>query len=625
MHRFSRVALSLSIAGALAIAGCSGSSTVTPSQGTQSRTGQATFRILIPAKSSVQSMRAPKYVSPDTGSVSFSINGASATVVPLGPSAAGCTGSATAGYVCTASLVAPVGRSLVTVKTFASSDGSGDALSQVISLPITVTGSGDAITFTLDGVAKSLALTLSPTGVTNGTAATVTATWTALDAAGDTIIAPGGVVTSSGTALATPTLTSNPTSGFTIPSAPSAGAATGAWSVAYDGSTAPPSVTFTVSAAGVTAGTATLAVSGGSGATASPAPQFPCDIAALEALQALPIPYTSTAPVDACGTVTGGIQSVTSSGTTHLHFDIALDDNDGAMEIVSNENLMGTFTVNVGDYVYVQGQYYHDADGTQGIHDTHCQASSSWPFDGWVIVNGVTAGTETCSPAGGGSAGPTPSPTAAPSALPSASAPPSIVSNVVANGDFEAGALTPWTACSPSTNGHDGAASTAAILATLPDSHSVPQFDGPGAAMIGVLQNGKVGVTGICQQLVVPTPAVGGKVMATMYVWEGGSEKDTTLSDQEADVLSADGSSQLASLFIDSACSVTATEGFKKHCDPTQNGGIPATGGVWVQRGPYDVTAYAGTTVTLFVGIWLGPTASISDFMYVDDVSVAAQ
>ena len=602
-----------------------------PGPGGQSKTGQATFRIVIPAKSATQSTRGPKYISPATGSVAISIGGAAAHVIPLGPSAAGCTGSASAGYVCSVSFVAPVGRSLVTVQTFASSDGTGDVLSQINSLPITVTGSGDAITFTLDGVAKSLAVAVAPTSVTNGTAATVIATWTALDAAGDTIIAPGTIVTASGAALPTPTLASNATSGFTIPSAPSAGATTGTWAVAYDGSSAPASVTFTVSAAGAAPGTAPLTVAGGSGATASPAPEYPCDIAALQVLQANATPYTSTAPVDACGTVTGGIQAVTSGGTTHLHFDIALDDNGGPIEIVSNENLMGTFTVNVGDYVYVQGQYYHDTDGTQGIHDTHCQASSSWPFNGWVIVNGVTAGTETCSPApgGGGSAGPSPSPssspTAAPSALPSASAPPAVVGNVVSNGDFESSSLSPWTACSPSTNGHAGATSTAAILATLPDSHSVPQFDGPGAAMIGVLQNGKVGVTGICQQLVVPTPAVGGKVMATMYVWEGGSEKDTTLSDQEAGLLSADGSTQLTSLFVDSACSVTSTEGFKKHCDPTQNGGVPANGGVWVQRGPYDITAYAGQTVTLFAGIWLGPSPSISDFLYVDDVSVAAQ
>lgn len=278
-----RLLLVASAVTALAVAaGCGGGggSSLTPTQAssTSNKSAQATMRIVIPAKTSASSSakRSPQYISPDTGSVSFAVNGGTAQVVALGPGSSACTGSTSAGYVCTANFQAPVGTGQsVVVKTFQSGDASGTPLSQVTqTFNVSATGS-NAITFTLGGVAASLTLALAPTSIANGTASSVTATWTALDAAGDTIIGPGALVDASGTALAVPTLASDATSGITIGTyTPVTGtdgkSVTGSWAVAYDGTTEPTSIGFTVSLTGVTAGAASLTVTGG--ATPSPPP-----------------------------------------------------------------------------------------------------------------------------------------------------------------------------------------------------------------------------------------------------------------------------------------------------------------------------------------------------------------
>jgi hypothetical protein len=45
--------------------------------------------------------------------------------------------------------------------------------------------------------------------------------------------------------------------------------------------------------------------------------------------------------------------------------------------------------VKVGDYSYVQGRYYYDSSGRQGIDWTHHGTSRSWPSAGYVVIAGV--------------------------------------------------------------------------------------------------------------------------------------------------------------------------------------------------------------------------------------------
>jgi len=155
------------------------------------------------------------------------------------------------------------------------------------------------------------------------------------------------------------------------------------------------------------------------------------------------------------------------------------------------------------------------------------------------------------------------------------------ISGALVDGGFESGGFTSgWTQCG---NGN------AVIDSTNPHSGLYDALVGNIAANPGE----ESGMDGVCQQITVPT---GGQV--TLWVDEGTSETSTYNADQEADLLDSSGNT-LATLF-------------------SENGN---TGGY--QQRVYDVSAYAGQTVTLFVGIYGSGSATDYNFIYVDDVSLA--
>lgn len=151
---------------------------------------------------------------------------------------------------------------------------------------------------------------------------------------------------------------------------------------------------------------------------------------------------------------------------------------------------------------------------------------------------------------------------------------------------------------------------------------------------------------GVCQTIAIPTapPSESGPYLS-MYVLEGGSEYSFKYADNEAALFGSYSSNVASSLdeylFTEENCylhpttaspagiwagsGVNATSG----CWPQTYGGDSSNyynwlmGGFWQERGPYDLSAYAGTTVTLFLGNWSyyhDSSSYYAQFMYVGNV-----
>jgi hypothetical protein len=98
---------------------------------------------------------------------------------------------------------------------------------------------------------------------------------------------------------------------------------------------------------------------------------------------------------DVCGTVTQVLPSKVTTSGNHGYFYVQMP-NGYNIEIVSNLDAMAQAPTNappsswpwvaVGNYVYVQGRYYYDNSGSQGIDWTEDDTSSSWPYTGDVVV-----------------------------------------------------------------------------------------------------------------------------------------------------------------------------------------------------------------------------------------------
>lgn len=260
-----------------------------------------------------------------------------------------------------------------------------------------------------------------------------------------------------------------------------------------------------------------------------------------------------------------------------------------------------------------------------------------------------------------GTAAPTASPTASPTAAPTSSP----LSNLIVNGDFETGSLTPWYTCYAQEQ--QGAqvdpnpvpsptawASPTAGPATPPTASPQPSTDatiqtstptggvysGTYAALVGYsyLVSGSVfrvvGSSGICQNVAMPAS---GTPQLTFWVYEGGNDVEYARSDQEADVFAASAgltstnfetnSLPVQVLFAENNCynnlGVHDTTSDEKPCVPVT--GSP-TGGQWRQKGPFNLSAYNGQTITIFLGTWNntgGTGTSYFNYAYYDDVVLA--
>jgi hypothetical protein len=234
----------------------------------------------------------------------------------------------------------------------------------------------------------------------------------------------------------------------------------------------------------------------------------------------------------------------------------------------------------------------------------------------------------------------TPTATSAPTATPTSAGPtPTPGTQVIANGNFSNG-LTGWTPCSyvytwpgpvnasPAPLGTPAATPTPAspaiasgtlgslALVTAPpadlnpnNSGSAPAALGSTVALLGDPGSENKGVAGICQTFTVDSSYK----YLSFWAWEGGAEYNVGTATQEADILDSTASTVLSPLFVEQNCfwdpGVVGQTGYLNNgCIPSADGGASAysdwQGGYWVQRGPYDFSAYVGQTVTLFLGVW---------------------
>ena len=229
--------LIVAIAIAAIVAGCGGAGVTTrPAAPVPQATldqAQATISIKIPVKHASAGSKAPAYISPDTRSVSFKVPAlASAQVIQLTTGSASCPQVGDA-FICTAYFNAPTGLGqALTIKTFASIDGTGTPLSiNTASLDVKA-GQVNPITVTLNGVVASMGLYLAPNYGNAGTASNFTATFQAYDAANDLIVGSNTYVDATN-APVTPSLTTSDLTGAISIGAYDAGSAS--WSVGYNG------------------------------------------------------------------------------------------------------------------------------------------------------------------------------------------------------------------------------------------------------------------------------------------------------------------------------------------------------------------------------------------------------
>ena len=162
-----------------------------------------------------------------------------------------------------------------------------------------------------------------------------------------------------------------------------------------------------------------------------------------------------------------------------------------------------------------------------------------------------------------------------------------------------------------------------------------PPVLGSRAALIGSTTSTQRGEIGICQTFTVSAASP----YLSFWVWEGGGEYTTKYEDQNAEILNASGTTIVQTLFQELNCyqdylqtpTLGPADANSNGCDPGGDTGAYndwVNGGYWVQRGPYDLTSLAGTSVTLYVGQWFNYTdtapTKYSEFMFLGNVQTSS-
>ena len=507
MNRALQITGALAASLAIVIAGCSGGGTNAGSSALPgmpakpAAKGSIAFSIRIPEKQPALAKR-PNYVSPDTGSIAFTVAGQSSIIV-LSPLASNpnCTLSGST-YTCTAVQAnIPAGNDQITIATYQSTTptvGTDTPLSTETVTETIVADQSNPETFTLNGVVNSFSMAYNSTLLPMGTSGSVTATFTPVDAAGDTIVLTNGatLVDSSGNML-TPTLTDSDTSGDTGIT----GNSSSGYTISYNGATmAPPTLTMTVGSLPVQTQTIELNAISNGFFTASGNPSF--------------------AGWSACS-------------------------------------------------------FAHTAEAITNASPTPAVASPEPTATVAALTNPSAAPSPTTSPLN-------------PSPGPTQSAAPYIV------------------LATPPANYADAAQNPTGAAATPPPTL------GSNVVLIGNTQAEIKGVAGICQTIAVPAVAE----QLRFWVYEGGTQFSFASADQEADILDSTGTTLQQTLFSELNClwdpNVIGGQNYAAStsgCIPVADGGTGSfpdedNGGYWKQQGPYNLSAYAGTTVTLFIGVW---------------------
>ncbi|HTA38078.1 MAG TPA: hypothetical protein VK760_03320 [Candidatus Acidoferrales bacterium] len=253
----------------------------------------------------------------------------------------------------------------------------------------------------------------------------------------------------------------------------------------------------------------------------------------------------------------------------------------------------------------------------------------------------------------------TPTPTVTATPTPAATATPASIQN----GNFATGMLAPWTPCSFVHNSYsapvNASPAPASTVAPVQTSAPTAAISNPGAngnivvtpppnlnpnvvatapplgtyvAQAGDFSSETKGASGICQTI---SPDATNHYLS-FWAYEGGTESSFKGADQEADILDSTGSTVQQTLFSELNCyynppSIGTPSFPSSKCEPNPPGTATIAyyqGGYWVQRGPYDLSAYEGQTVTLFLGVWdfftdAGPT-SFGNGMLVGNVQLTS-
>ena len=203
---------------------------------------QAVFTVTVPSATGTSStQRAPKFVSPNTQSITIALTSATAatttaaaagsTTANLTPTSPNCTPAAGATpLTCTIGLYAPAGNDTFTLTMYQGLNGSGNVLSTAtVSAQISATQT-TAVPVTLSGIIANVAVTVTNGNnlIPGGFATTLPVIVTAKDASGAAIVGPGNYTTpitltnadtSGVTALSTTSVTA-PTTPVTLTYAP---------------------------------------------------------------------------------------------------------------------------------------------------------------------------------------------------------------------------------------------------------------------------------------------------------------------------------------------------------------------------------------------------------------------
>lgn len=212
-----RPLLIVAVAALAASCGGGGGGSATPSLGTggaaataaPTGSGTLSFQIAVPSGNSASTARLPKYVSPNTASLTVTLQGQTTPLVTanLSSTAPGCSVT-TGGYVCTVTFSAPAGNDTFQIATYSGTNGTGSQLS-VATLVQSVTANATAkVPLALSGVVATVAVILGTTSIPVGTPASVAVTVVAYDGSGNIIVGPGSFSTAV-------TLTDSDTSGVT--------------------------------------------------------------------------------------------------------------------------------------------------------------------------------------------------------------------------------------------------------------------------------------------------------------------------------------------------------------------------------------------------------------------------
>ena len=235
--------------GATILAACSGGGGgVTPAGG-PARTGNAHLTIVIPQTLNAGTVRAPKYISPATKSISISVNAGTPVIADLTPGSPDCPvgntttvrHGASAALTCTIDVTAPIATDTFLLKLYDGLHATGNVLATT-TVTRTIAGS-TPITISMNGVAHTVVISLGNASPLVGSAVTIPVYVTVEDPS-------GAVITGEGNYDAPIALTDSDTSGHTHLSSASIAGPGNAVTLSFDGSSSVSSATISATVAG---------------------------------------------------------------------------------------------------------------------------------------------------------------------------------------------------------------------------------------------------------------------------------------------------------------------------------------------------------------------------------------